>query len=239
MPRHAVLCYRTDQRDAGFDGGTLQDEAATGATFFCNAITVGATGGALDSGGSRVVQLPNTISGTGNLTYTGAGVFQVSKDSHTGATLVTGTARLEGTAAGSLTSGSAFAVFNGASIELSGFNQTIAAVGGNGTVVSDGGPATLTISGSTSGSFSGTLQNSTNAGTYTTLTLVKQGAGTQALSGSSSFSGGTTIDGGVLEVDSVRRVLPHHPIGEGLRRHQPRVGAPSSRCCIVCIPAPA
>jgi len=65
---------------------------------------------------------------------------------------------------------------------------------------------TLTINGSGSTAFSGNLANyANNAGTaISTLALLKSGAGTQSLSGStSSYAGGTTINGGVLSVNSL------------------------------------
>ncbi|MEK7949415.1 beta strand repeat-containing protein [Luteolibacter soli] len=59
------------------------------------------------------------------------------------------------------------------------------------------GAGLLTISGTTSSSYDGTLGN--GAGT---LALVKGGSSTLTLGGSSSYSGGTTISGGVVKANS-------------------------------------
>jgi autotransporter-associated beta strand protein len=130
-----------------------------------------------------------------------------------------------------LSPNSAFQVNKGATLTLSGFSNTIASLAdgasGGGVVQNGGGVsiATLTISG-TAGvttSFSGVLQNGSigggliitndEGGTPITdvtiivtepspiLNIVKSGASTQILAGLNTYTGTTTINGGVLEVD--------------------------------------
>jgi autotransporter-associated beta strand protein len=85
-----------------------------------------------------------------------------------------------------------------ATFDLNGQNQTIDALtGSGGTVLNNGASAaTLTLGDADgSGTFSGTLANGTGG-----LSLMKVGTGTQTLSGSSSFTGATTVDAGALRI---------------------------------------
>jgi autotransporter-associated beta strand protein len=84
-----------------------------------------------------------------------------------------------------------------ATFDVSGQNQTIDALSGNGTVLNNGAAATtLTIGQSDgSGTFSGTIANGTSA-----ISVSKIGTGTETLSGSNSYTGTTTVDAGALRV---------------------------------------
>ena len=56
---------------------------------------------------------------------------------------------------------------------------------------------TLTVGGSASSTDAGAIQN--GAGTSGTVGLIYNGSGSLTLSGSNNYSGGTTIDSGILE----------------------------------------
>ena len=80
-------------------------------------------------------------------------------------------------------------------LDLKGFNQTVASLAGTGTVsdsivTSSIGTPTLTISGTTNTSFGGLLSGS--------LALTKNNTGNLTLNGVSTYTGGTTISGGSL-----------------------------------------
>jgi autotransporter-associated beta strand protein len=93
--------------------------------------------------------------------------------------------------------------FNGATVlRLAGNSVSVSGInGGSGTPAAiiennNATAATLTIASITDLSFDGTLQN----GAAGTLALTKTGSSRQTLSGSSSYTGATTINGGTLEI---------------------------------------
>ena len=101
-----------------------------------------------------------------------------------------------------LSQNSAFAVNSGATLDLNGFSNTIGSLsdvgGAGGTVTNNGtGNATLTAGGDNSStSFSGTIQD----GATGTLALIKSGIGTLTLGGINTYSGGTTVIDGTVQV---------------------------------------
>ncbi len=133
------------------------------------------------------------------LTKVGGGTFTLSgANAYTGATAVNA-GTLQGAAVNAFSAVSAHTVAAGAVLDLGGFNQTVAALAGAGTVTNAGGAAaTLTAGGNgTSTTFSGIIED--GAGT---TGLTKVGAGTLTLTGGSTFTGGTTISAGALQVGS-------------------------------------
>jgi autotransporter-associated beta strand protein len=131
--------------------------------------------------------------GTGTLTVSGANVYS-------GATNVAaGTLQAGGVNA--FSSASAFTVGAGAFLDLNGVNQTIGSLAGAGTVTNNGaGAATLTAGGhNTSTTFSGTLADGPGAAA---LAFIKSGTGALTLSGTNTYSGGTTLSAGTLAVGS-------------------------------------
>jgi fibronectin-binding autotransporter adhesin len=140
-----------------------------------NGLQLGSIG---ETGGARGF----TKTGVGTLRLTGA-------SSYTGTTTISG-GILELTGAGSLPV--AGAVVNDATLSVSGITAsglTIGSLAGSGSVAL-GGKA-LTLGDATNTLFSGEL---TGVGG----SLVKQGNGTLTLSGSNSYSGGTTISAGMI-----------------------------------------
>ena len=87
-------------------------------------------------------------------------------------------------------------VVTSGTFNMAGFNETINGISGGGTVDGSGGTPTLTVGDNdASGTFSGKILNTSG-----TLALTKIGAGTLTLSGSNSYSGGTTVASGSLQL---------------------------------------
>lgn len=87
-------------------------------------------------------------------------------------------------------------------LDLNGFNQTIAGLTDQGTgnrrVVNSGtGTPTLTVNNATNYAFAGALGN-TNQNSFS---LLKSGSGTLTLSGANTYAGTTTVNGGRLLVE--------------------------------------
>ena len=144
------------------------------------------------------------ISGTGDVTIPSAGGWKVcffgnTSNTFTGNLYIKSGAELD-LSDGTVQSGSAIPdtanvdVAAGGVLYLvkNGNNETINALTGGGLV--KGYYDTLTLGACNgSGTFSGSLQNGSGS-----LALVKTGTGTQALTGASSYSGGTTLLNGML-----------------------------------------
>jgi len=151
---------------------------------------------AIEFNRSDAVTVAGVISGSGTLTKLGAATLTLSgANTYTGATTV---------AAGTLKAGSATAlgvtsaatVASGATLDIAGFSTSLGSLAGLGTVTNSGSAATLTVGGdNTSTTFSGILQN--GAGT---LALTKAGTGTLIFTGGNTYTGGTTISDGSLQI---------------------------------------
>jgi fibronectin-binding autotransporter adhesin len=136
----------------------------------------GAILGLVDSGG---------VSVPGNLDITG----QVNDD-RSGQLATTSVVTLNG-------SGNLFFTEGGISETVAGLNSTSALTS---VTESDLGalPDTITLDGTGMYSYAGTLSDSFSS--FVTFGLVKDGSGTQILTGANTYSGGTTIEDGVLAV---------------------------------------
>jgi fibronectin-binding autotransporter adhesin len=141
------------------------------------------------------VNQPGAVSGLGGidktlggtLNFTGGGVVTYFGPTN----ILAGT--VGGTALNSLSPNSAFTLSVGTTLDLNGFNQTIASLAGAGTVTF--GAGTLTTGGNdTSTTYAGTITG--------TGGLTKVGAGVFTLSGTNTYSGGTTVNAGTLSVSS-------------------------------------
>ncbi|MGJ4931680.1 autotransporter domain-containing protein [Bradyrhizobium sp. HKCCYLS2038] len=198
------------------NGGTLQAGAsgvlatasaftvAGGATLDLNGFdqTIGSLTGAgavllgagtLTAGGDNTTTtFTGTISGSGDFTKSGSGTMTVAgSTSYTGATTINA-GTLKTGASGVLATASAFTVAGGGTLDLNGFDQTIGSLTGAGAVLL--GAGTLTAGGDNSSTtFSGAISGS---GGFT-----KTGSGRMILTGTSSYTGATIINGGVLDVE--------------------------------------
>lgn len=190
----AYLDVRTNITRTGtvtFDGGYLATSAGSPASLINNG-----SGFVLTNAAEIVAQL----GGSAGLTSGGPGVAILWRsNSYTGATVVnSGTLKLDGS--GSLSTNSTLQVASGATFATTGTfltsnNVTVAGLTGAGTVT--GGAGSFTVDkASGSDTFSGQLTGG--------IRLTKAGAGTLVLSGSNSYSGGTLISAGALELNGAQ-----------------------------------
>jgi autotransporter-associated beta strand protein len=95
-------------------------------------------------------------------------------------------------------------------LSLGGFNETINGLSGAGTVDGvSGSPVLILGDGDADGNtFTGTLKNTAGS-----LSLTKIGTGTQTLSGASTYTGGTAINGGILNVNGTETPNISGPLG--------------------------
>lgn len=131
---------------------------------------------------------------TGNVVIA-SGTLQINTDSY----------GLPSTASVTVNSGAIFRL-----LPADGKSQLIDALNGAGQVFNDAGrnsldpvwTGTLSLGNSGgSGNFSGKLVNGSG---NDILALAKEGAGTQILSGNNTYSGATTVNGGILQIDGVK-----------------------------------
>ena len=158
------------------DTTSLQGNIVDNASLIFDQATNGSFAGAVSGSGSLVKQ------GVGTLTLSGA-------NSYTGATQINaGTLALA--AGSSLAASSGVDLTAGSTLDLSAAgNQTLGVLGGAAGTI-DIGANTLTLNGAGNGSFGGVISGSG--------ALLKQGGGTQTLTGANLYTGGTTITGGTL-----------------------------------------
>jgi autotransporter-associated beta strand protein len=147
------------------------------------------------------------ITGTGNITVTGTNrsVFPTTPSTWTGDLTISTTGANGSVQIGVASTGgdripdtSDVTVTAGGLLRFSTTSETIAGLFGAGTVNTNapsGGTATLTVGfGGADGNFSGLLTGGPNI-----LALTKIGAGTQIISGDSSYTGVTNITGGTIQ----------------------------------------
>jgi autotransporter-associated beta strand protein len=177
-----------------------QTQSAAGVRFEEGDVTLG--GGQLDLTGAASIQVDaatatiNSVIGGGaaGLVKSGTGILTLgAANTNTGLHNVTaGTLRLG--AAGAIDDTAALTVASGATFDLNGFNETVAALNGAGNVTL--GAGTLTASGT--GTFSGVISGSGG--------LTKTAANTLTLSGVNTYSGLTTLSGGTLSVSDTNNL---------------------------------
>lgn len=100
-------------------------------------------------------------------------------------------------------------------LDMANTNLSVGSLAGSGNLTHASGIAgarTLTVAGTASGTYSGSISN----GTATSVSLIKSGTGTLTLSGVSSYSGATTISGGVLSINTMADAGTNSAIGTGL-----------------------
>ena len=139
------------------------------------------------------------ITGSGGITVTqGRVTLQSTTNNFTGPVVVNSGATLQLDVANGINelipNSSAVTVNGSLNFASGGGTETIGSLAGSGTVSSVvGGNYSFVIGGSDSTTFSGVINNGSG-----TVSLTKSGVGTQTLSGTSSYSGGTVVSAGQL-----------------------------------------
>ncbi|WP_411886815.1 autotransporter-associated beta strand repeat-containing protein, partial [Polaromonas sp. YR568] len=146
--------------------------------------------------GGQTLQMETTLRDNNanilSVTKTGTGTLNLQRNastvsSYSGATTISaGTLRLTGLNA--IGDSSAVFVATGATFDLNGSTETVGNLSGEGAVTL--GAGALTLNQSTASTFSGVMSGSGS--------LTKAGAGTLTLTGANNYSGGTTVNAGVL-----------------------------------------
>ena len=195
-------------------GGTLTLDGAAqlGGGTYAGAISI-ATAGKLVVNSSANQILSGVISGDGSFTQSGLGTTTLSgANTYTGATTVSGGILVAGHAGAFGGTSTAAIVFESGStgtVRWNGNNITVVGLNTNatpGTPVIESGsnaPGTDTLTLDAGRTTTGALSNSTYAGVLQNgatrlLALVKNGPADLTLSGSSTYTGGTTVNAGSL-----------------------------------------
>lgn len=172
-----------------FDGGTLQ---ATDTFSMNRATTLNAGGGTIDVAATKTLTQNGGIGGSGGLNKTGAGRLVLGgANGYAGATHINA-GIVNANSASALGNNSAVTVAAGAGLDL-GSGLSVGSLAGAGAV----GLHAHTLT--TGGDHASTLYSGVMSGTGG---LVKTGTGTFSLTGANSYSGGTTVSGGVLSGNS-------------------------------------
>jgi autotransporter-associated beta strand protein len=170
-------------------------------------ITLGASGGSIDTTSGNTATYAGVITGTGNFSSgagytTGYGTVQLSGANNYSGTTTIAAGTLQLAADGTLPYGTALTIAAdnsaGSTLDLNGYSQTIGplasstGIGGTGTatpVIKLSGALTILQTGSTT--FAGIIKGSGGS-------LTKAGSAMLTLSGTNTYSGNTTISAGTL-----------------------------------------
>jgi autotransporter-associated beta strand protein len=197
---------------------TLLGVGGTNTTTFSGGITLNRDL-TLDSSSGTLIINTNAITGSGTLSIANSSAtpnvrnhrvaINVANPDFTGGVdILTGGSLRVGAVTGvgvALTVANTVKVRSGGLLDLNA-NPTIAGLndeGGSGGLVSPiSDPRTLAVGGSGTYSFNGNIEDYLQVATLRVLSLVKSGAGTQALGGTNAYTGTTTLNGGVLKLNS-------------------------------------
>nr|WP_254200430.1 autotransporter outer membrane beta-barrel domain-containing protein [Lysobacter sp. MMG2] len=169
-------------------GGTVQ-VAGTALTTDVNVTLLAGSASSIDTNGLGATW-SGVLSGPGGLTKGGAGTLALmAVNTYAGPTAINaGTLQLG--VDGALPTGTALVVNSGGTLDMAGFDTTVGDLTGNGAIANGGG--TLSAGAAADTTFGGVISGASG--------FIKQGSGTLALSGANTYSGGTTVAAGTLQL---------------------------------------
>lgn len=190
----ATLGIDTDTRLGELSGGLTLDGGALlalGNITSMRSVTLGPSGGNFNTNGHDIT-LSTPVSGVGGLTKMGLGVLLLQgAQTYTGGTVVNeGILRLGANSSLAPTGG--LTVNTGGTFDLNGNNLTVAALSGTGGEIALGA-STLTVDGPYNSAIASVLTG--------TGGLTKDGPGVLSLTGVNTYTGPTSILGGLLAIN--------------------------------------
>ncbi len=201
------------------NGGTLRTDSTgtNGNATLTTGISLNAVGNIAAQTGSTLSlngAIVNGTSSTSGVSYSGAGTVALGVAStYGGPTTINGpTLRANASVNNTLPIATDLTVTGGA-LDLNGKNQQVASLAGAAGTITSGvaGAVTLTVNGATNSQFAGSIVD--GAGT---VALVKSGASNLTISGQSTYSGSTTVNGpGTLSVGGAGSLTLFNPLGTG------------------------
>ncbi len=147
---------------------------------------------------STTMTIEGIVSGTGSLVKTDAGTLYLFNGGNTysGGTVING-GTLQIAAGASLGSSSALTTINSGTLSFNPSTGATASFGATRNIALGSSSSTIYVGTGSTFPIGGVISDSTSAGT-----LNKSGAGTLALSGTNTYSGGTTISGGKVQANN-------------------------------------
>ena len=181
-------------------GGTITDNSAAGSTTLTVQQSGGTTyAGALLDGANTSIALVKA--GTGTLNLAGSNGYS-GGTTVSGGILQLGNSAALGNAAVPAIGAYPLSVVTGGTLDLHGYSPTVGALTGNAsgliTNLAGSTTSTLTTNTATATTFAGTIWNNGSM-----INLVKTGTGSLALTGTSTYSGTTSINQGTLQFTSM------------------------------------
>ncbi len=182
--------------------GTNSLGQSTGAVTLSTSPTITiSNGGTLSIGGAIGGNFGLTLAGSGTLSLNGANTFTGGVTINGGMFRIGNSAALNSSTPNTVTFGPTSAGtlnLNGNSVSVGGLSSTSANAIVEASAPLTAASAMLTINGIGNYAFAGSITN----GGLGPLSLAKSGSGTQILSGLNTYTGGTTINGGVLQFNA-------------------------------------
>jgi autotransporter-associated beta strand protein len=180
-------------------GGTFDDEASqtnaslsgSGTLMSSNTATV------LTCGSSANTSFSGPVIGNGTFTKVGNGTFTISGNhwQNTTTNNINGGTLLYGDSAAGFSANSIVSVGASGTLDLNSFSDTWGGLLGSGAIINNSGPTGLHVGAKNlATTFSGVISG--------TAGLEKQGTATLTLSGPNTYSGKTTISGGLLTINN-------------------------------------